>query len=195
MVRLSTALILSLWLPLLPLAWAARQGSEVPPVRSVPAVDLKRYAGTWYELARLPNRFQSDCARDVTARYEPLADGGVRVTNRCRTLEGEVKTAEGLAVPTDRSNARLKVSFLPGWLKRLPGARGDYWVVLLDPQYRWAVVSEPRRENLWVLARSPALPPQELARIVDTLAGRGYPTDRLLLTPHDAADLSHAAGY
>ena len=169
------------------LAGRAADHGEVKPV---PRVDAQRYAGTWYEVARLPNRFQADCASDVVAHYQPRPDGTLQVTNSCRTPTGRVETDVGRAWPPSESagNAsRLKVSFLPRWLQWLPVGKGDYWVVMLDPEYRWSVVSEPRREYLWVLSRTPTLPPDQLARLVDHLRAQGYPADQLVLTKQTPA--------
>jgi apolipoprotein D and lipocalin family protein len=159
-----------------------------PPVESVPAVDPQRYAGTWYELARLPNRFQSHCLGDVRATYTPLPDGGLEVTNRCRARGGEsVTEGRATAAPGDDSGARWKVSFLPSWLQWLPLGRGDYWVVMLDPGYRHAVVSEPGREFLWILSRTPAMDDAAYGQLLERLADAGYPVDKLVRTPHRSA--------
>jgi apolipoprotein D and lipocalin family protein len=171
------------------LAWPLGVGAEspqaVPPVRSVPSVDLARYAGTWYEVARLPNRFQSKCAGHVTATYAPLADGSVSVINRCKRADGQWDMAEGRAVLADpqSAGARLKVSFLPPGLRWIPFGRGNYWVVRLDAQYRYAVVSEPSREYLWVLSRTPTLDAATDASITEWLRANAYPADRLVRTP------------
>jgi apolipoprotein D and lipocalin family protein len=159
--------------------------ASTPPVRSVPGVDLVRYAGTWYEVARLPNRFQSQCVGDVTATYAPLSDGAVSVTNRCRRADGRWDIAEGRAVQADpqAAGARLKVSFLPPGLRWLPFAKGDYWVVKLDEAYRYAVVSEPSRDYLWVLSRTPVLDAASDATVMTWLRANGYPVDRLVRTP------------
>ena len=167
---------------------AIAQGAAVaaPPVQSVPKVDLERYAGTWYELARLPNRFQAQCAGDVSATYTPNGDGSLGVVNRCRKANGDIDSIEGRATPApgEASGAKLKVSFLPSWLQWFPLGRGDYWIVMLDPEYRYAVVSEPSREYLWILARSPMMDPPAYDAIVDQLRGGGYPVDQLVRTPH-----------
>lgn len=166
-----------------------------PPVQSVPKVDLQRYAGTWYELARLPNRFQDQCAGDVTATYSPNADGSVQVINRCRKRDGDMSESEGRATtaPGDTSGAQLKVSFLPSWLQWLRIGRGDYWVVMLDPEYRYAVVSEPSREYLWVLSRTPSLEASTYDGIVDRLRLAGYPVDKLVRTPQGSATSAAAS--
>jgi len=160
-----------------------------PPVQSVPRVDLERYAGTWYELARLPNRLQEQCAGDVSATYTPNADGSVGMVNRCRKGNGEMEHSEGQATraPGDTSGAKMKVTFLPGWLQWFPLGRGDYWVVMLDPEYRYAVVSEPGRTFMWVLARTPAMDEAVYESIMDKLRFAGYPVDQLVRTAHSMA--------
>lgn len=157
-----------------------------PPVQSVPKVDLVRYAGTWFELSRLPNRFQDKCAGDVTATYTPNPDGSVAVLNRCRMNNGETTRSAGVATAADgdTTGARLKVSFLPSWLQWFPLGRGDYWVVKLDPEYRYAVVSEPSREYMWVLSRTPQMEPAAYDALVEELRVGGYPVERLVRTPH-----------
>lgn len=158
-------------------------------VRSVPRVDVQRYVGSWFEVARFPNWFQGTCVGDVTANYEALDDGTLKVTNRCRESQGRVNMAEGIATPAsgDTTGARLKVSFLPGWLRWVPWDGGDYWVVMLDDDYRWAVVSEPTREYLWVLSRTPKLDPALYERIVNQLRRDGYDVDKLLPTLQTAS--------
>ena len=160
--------------------------ASTPPVRSVPKVDHERYAGTWYELARLPNRLQAQCAGDVSATYTPNADGSMEIVNRCRKANGDIERSEGHATPAggDRSGAKLKVSFLPDWLQWFSLGRDDYWVVLLDPDYRYAVVSEPDRNFMWVLARTPAMDDDTYEALLDKLRLAGYPVDQLVRTPH-----------
>jgi apolipoprotein D and lipocalin family protein len=110
------------------------------PLTTVPSVDLKRYVGTWYEIARYPNRFQKKCVGDTTADYTLLANGNIQVVNSCREANGKMNTARGKAKIVDRtSNARLKVTFFWPFY-------GDYWIVGLAPDYSYAIVGEPRPE-------------------------------------------------
>jgi len=166
-----------------------------PPVESVGQVDLQRYSGTWYELARRPNRFQEHCEGDVTASYQPLKDGSIEVLNRCRQKNDKWEESHGRAVKASGSDsgAKLKVSFLPNWLRWVPMGRGDYWVVMLDPDYRFAVVSEPSREYLWVLSRTPTLDAAEYDGIIGSLRTQGYPVDRLVRTPQTPPAAAAAA--
>lgn len=137
--------------------------------QTVEYVDLERYAGTWYEIARYPNRFQEGCVA-TTATYEPRDDGRIDVINRCRegALDGPERVAQGVArVVDDESNARLKVSFF--W-----PFSGDYWVIGLDEVYQWAVVGHPQREYLWILSREPRMDAATRAQVMALIEARGY---------------------
>jgi apolipoprotein D and lipocalin family protein len=166
-------------------AWPAAAAAQQR-LLTVPEVDLQRYAGIWYEVARLPNRFQDQCIGDVTATYAPRADGQVDVTNRCRTAAGDDTwaVAEGRARPVDDTGARLKVSFLPSWIRWLPFGWSDYWVLELDPEYRHALVGEPSRRYLWVLSRSPGMPAEQLQDILGRAQEMGFPIGDVTVTPH-----------
>ena len=184
--RLSvTSIITVASLTLASVALALGASRSAPPVRSVAAVDAQRYAGTWYELARLPNSFQAKCEGNVTATYQPADSGAIKVINRCRQADSRWSVSVGRALPVagDSSGARLKVSFLPTWLRWMPVGRGDYWVVMLDNDYRYAVVSEPSREYLWILSRSPQMDSGTYDGIVARLRADGYPVHQLVQTP------------
>lgn len=147
------------------------------PLPVVDSVDLDRYLGTWYEIARYPAWFQRDCTA-VTAEYSLRDDGKIGVVNSCRkkTLDGKFKQANGRAKIVDKStNAKLKVSFFgPFW--------GDYWIIDLDPEYKWAVVGMPNRKYLWILSRSPELSKEIFDGIVSRLPELGYDPSKLLMT-------------
>ncbi|MBU8542176.1 lipocalin family protein [Roseomonas sp. CGMCC 1.13459] len=151
-----------------------------PPVATVPQVDLARYAGTWFEIARLPNSFQDGGDRGctaTTATYTPQPDGKVGVVNRCLAHDGTPRIAEGSAYAVEGSgNARLRVSFFWPFY-------GDYWVIGLDPAYRWAVVGAPGRDYLWILARRPSLAPGDYSEAVGIAAQQGFEVTRLQTTP------------
>lgn len=159
---------------------AACATSPPPPLDTVPRVDLDRYAGTWHEVALYPNRFQQACARDTTATYTPLADGRIGVRNRCLRADGSEMSVDGVAEVVDPSTrARLKVSFLPAWLRWTGIGRGDYWVLYLSPDYRVAIVGEPSREYLWILARTPTLAEDEYQALMAKVRAAGYDPQRL----------------
>ena len=143
------ALLIALMMPTMP---------NPEPVRTVDAVDLHRYLGDWFEVARFPNRFQQSCAGDVKASYATRADGRIDVVNRCRKKDGTMTEAQGVARVVDaRTSARLKVRFAPAALSFLPFVWGDYWIIGLASDYSWAVVGSPDRDYLWILSRTPAL--------------------------------------
>jgi apolipoprotein D and lipocalin family protein len=157
----------------------------MPPVRAVPSVDLQRYAGTWFEIARYPNFFQKSCDGDVTATYEPRTDGRINVINKCRRADGTTNQAAGEARTVEGGgNARLKVRFAPGWLGIFPFVWADYWVIGLSVDYRWAVVGTPDRKYLWVLGRSSTLEPAEWEAAVAKAKENGFDTSRLQRTKH-----------
>jgi len=160
---------------------------SAPTLPTVSSVNLNRYMGTWYEIAKLPNIFQRQCQGDVSATYRSLEGGNVEVLNRCRTsASGEPRfdSATGVAKATDPSNAKLRVSFLPAALRWLPVGWGDYQVIELDADYRWVMVGEPRREYLWVLSRTPTLPPGVNESLMKRAAELGFPVDKVVKTQH-----------
>lgn len=152
-------------------------------VRTVPSVDLTRYAGDWFEIARFPNRFQRSCTTDVRASYALRADGQIDVVNQCRTADGRSE-AKGLArIADEHTHARLKVRFAPAWLSWLPAVWGDYWVIGLASDYSWAVVGDPHREYLWILSRTPHLDAIAFAAARAAARDNGFDVDRLVATP------------
>ena len=162
------------------LLWfVAATGAAAPPLQSVGTVDLVRYAGRWYEIAKYPNRFQRQCIADTVATYAVRDDGSVDVVNRCRTEDG-VDEASGLARPVDGRTDRLEVSFLPAVLRWLPLGWGAYWIIELAPDYRYAVIGEPGREYLWVLARTRTLAAEDRRAIEARLPAHGYDPARLV---------------
>lgn len=151
---------------------------------AVPSVDLSRYAGKWYEIARLPTRFEKDCAGDVTATYSLEADGEIKVVNECRQADGTRKRAEGTARRADPQGptSKLEVSFTSDFLHFLPFVWADYWVIDLDPEYRFAAVGEPDRKYLWILSRTPHMDEATYQTLVARLAARGYDVGELVRT-------------
>lgn len=150
------------------------------PVGTVPFVDLDRYVGDWFEIARFPNQFQRRCVGEVRASYARRADGRLDVVNQCRTDDGRIE-ARGIArVVDDRTFARLKVRFAPAWLGFLPFVWGDYWIIGLAEDYSWAVVGSPDREYLWILARTPRLNEESAAAARGVARANGFDVERLI---------------
>jgi apolipoprotein D and lipocalin family protein len=156
------------------LASQSLMAADLPPVQSVPQVDLARYVGTWHEIARFPMRFQNQCVGDVTANYIKMDNGKIKVVNRCRKQDGEFAQAEGSASVVDNTNnSQLKVSFF--W-----PFRSDYWIIGLDPEYRWAVVGNPDRKYLWILSRTKTMTPDDLAAAKASALAQGYDLKKLI---------------
>lgn len=151
---------------------------SMPPLETVANVDLQRYAGTWYEIARFPHRFQKGCY-STRAVYTLREDGLIGVYNECRkgAADGPIKAVKGKARVVDKqTNAKLEVSFFwPFW--------GDYWIIDLDPDYQWAVVGHPSRKYLWILSRQEKLDEEILDGIRLRLQQQGYDLSQLLISP------------
>ena len=148
---------------------------------TVASVDLSRYAGTWYEIARLPMWFQRHCV-DSKAIYSSRSDGLVGVHNECVTESGGVEQAEGVATVVDpKTNARLMVVF-DNWFARLFGSsrEGNYWILDLDPEYRTSMVGTPDRRYLWILSQTPQLDDSTYQRLVERARQLGYPVSDLI---------------
>lgn len=155
------------------------------PLQPIAALDVPRYMGTWYEIARYPNWFQEKCASDSRAEYSLQPDGRVQVINRCRQANGELSEAVGMARQLGAADsAKLEVRFAPAWLSFLPMVWGDYWVIDLDPDYQLVAVSEPEREYLWVLSRTPTVDAQAYQALLERLAARGLDPARLERSAH-----------
>lgn len=153
-------------------------------VTSVDSVDLDRYAGQWYEVARFPNEFQLKCTGNVTAYYTRLANGEIEVANSCRTTDGTVDTSVGRAklAKKDGPTSRLRVRFAPAILGWLPMVWGDYWVLDLTDDYSAALVGTPDRGYLWILSRTPVLDEALYQRMVATAERQGFDVGRLVKT-------------
>lgn len=161
---------------------AGAQQPATPPLAVVADVDLGRYMGTWHEVARLPFKYQADCAGDVTATYSLRDDGNVLVVNRCRKKDGTVNEAKGLArrASKDGPASKLKVRFAPAWLSFIPAVWGDYWIIVLAPDYSYVAVGEPGRKYLWILSREPSMDEATLQAILDQVRANGYDVTGLI---------------
>ena len=154
--------------------------AESKPLQTVPSVDVLRYMGTWHEVAKYPNWFQNKCVSSTQATYTLQADGQVQVLNRCKNDKGEWREALGAARQIGAPNSpKLKVRFAPEWLSFVPMVWGDYWIIELDPDYQWVVVSEPDRGYLWILSRTPQMPAAIYQNLLGKLHDRGFDLKRI----------------
>ena len=154
---------------------------STPELQTVASVDLTRYQGTWYEIARLPNWFQKGCAQSK-ATYKILESGDVAVRNECFPTTGKPKVAFGTASVADkRTNAKLEVVF-DNWFSRLFPflTKGKYWILYLDSQYQTVIVGTPDRKYLWIMARTPRLEEETYQHLVRRAQALGFATDRLI---------------
>ena len=160
----------------LALATTRHAAAEPAPLPTVAGVDLARYAGAWYEIALLPNRFQKQCVADTQARYR-LDGDRVEVLNRCRQADGRVDDTKGRAKVVEGSgNAKLRVTFFWPFY-------GDYWVLALDPDYRHVLVGAPSRQYAWVLSRTPQMDEAALQALLDRAAELGFNKAAFRRTP------------
>lgn len=158
---------------------------ELPPpaLAAIAVLDVPRYMGTWYEIAKFPNSFQKKCIGYTKAQYSLTAEGGLKVINSCKLANGEMNEAIGAAkqvgLPT---SATLKVRFAPAWLSFIPAVWGDYWVIDLDDNYQLVAVSEPTREFLWILSRAPMPDKSSYESLLGRLTRMGFNVQKLELT-------------
>jgi apolipoprotein D and lipocalin family protein len=174
---------------IVPVAFAMISGSqpELAPLRTVGEVDYARYSGTWFEVARLPFKYQKDCASDVTANYAPRSDGRITVTNRCMRADGSVIEAKGVARREKGKPASvLKVRFAPAFLSFISAVWGDYQIIALGPQYEYAVVGTPDRKCLWILSRTPVMDSALYEQLKAQAKSQGFDVDALMRTTHKA---------
>lgn len=158
-------------------------GQSDEQVKTITSLDVPRYLGTWYEIAKFPNWFQKKCASNTKAVYSLRPDGNLKVLNSCKTADGSVSEAEGTARQIGlKDSPKLEVRFAPAWLSFLPMVWGDYWVIDLDPQYQMAAVSDPKREYLWVLSRTPQLDKKTYDELLQRLQAQQFDVRKLETT-------------
>jgi len=167
--------------------------NENAAVAAVPNIDLYRYLGTWFEICRLPLKWVDAAASDITASYSKTADGRVRIENRCLDKDGKPDRSIGVAVAQDDGNAKLKVSFLPEYLRWIPFTQGDYWVLAIAADYSVALVGTPDREHLWLIARTPALPGEVVENYLALARKQGFDLDRLITPRQSGREVPDAA--
>lgn len=173
-------------------AQSKKSGNQTP-VQTVAVVDLKQFAGKWFEIARYPTKFQSKCVGNTTASYALKPDGSIGVLNQCLVKNGTTESATGDAKAVEgSSNAKLDVRFAPRFQSFLSANWNDFWIVDLDKEYKYAAVADPKRENLMILSRTPELSDatyQNILRRVETL---GFNPAKLQKTVQNAETVKGA---
>jgi len=143
---------------------------------TVQQLDLQKYLGTWYEIARYDHRFERDLV-GVKAEYSLRPDGKIKVLNSGyeNTLDGAYSEAVGKAKIPDPLNepGKLKVAFF--WL-----FYANYFVLELDEDYQWALIGSSSDKYLWILSRTPQITPERYAELCRRLEQRGYDTAQLI---------------
>lgn len=149
--------------------------SKNPPLQTVEKVELNNYLGSWYEIARYEHFFERDC-KNVTANYSMMDEKTIKVINKCTKIQtNEKKEATGRAYAIDESNSKLKVSFFRPFY-------GDYWILMLDENYKYVVVGTPSREYLWILAREKTISEEVRNEILQKLPTLGFDTSKFIWT-------------
>jgi apolipoprotein D and lipocalin family protein len=186
-------ILTGLFLLLVSNIFVGAQPSRTQPVRTVPSVDLNRYSGKWYEIARYPNRFQKQCVANTTANYTVKQNGKLEVLNECMKKDGLVDSAKAEAKVADKgSNAKLKVRFAPAFLSVFGFVWADYWIIDLGPDYEYAVVADPKREYLWILSRNAELKEPVYQDILRRVEKQGFEPGKLVKTRQNAQSVKGA---
>lgn len=157
----------------------------MPELKTVAKVDVAKYSGKWYEVARLPKFFERRCV-SATADYTRNDDGSLKVVNTCIRKNGSTKTITGSAVAADASASRLKVDFLDSWATKIIPVpdEGNYWILEVTPGYKQALVGTPDRKSLWMLSRSTEISRATFDQLKGTAAAQGFDTSKLMLDAH-----------
>ena len=161
-------------------ACSTAKDTNLAPLPVVDKVDVARYIGVWHQVLWIPNSFQGDCVSDTKATYS-LDGSDLRVLNQCKDAAGKTTEAKGIAKIVEGSNnAKLRVSFFRPFY-------GNYWVLALDPEYKWVLVGEPKREFGWVLARENKLDEATLNKVLDRAVSLGYDRNAFKPSPISAS--------
>jgi len=155
-------------------------------LQTVSSVDLKQYSGKWYEIARYPNKFQDQCVGNTAATYTIKKENKIEVLNECVTEKGVVDKAKGEARIVDKNtNAKLEVRFAPKFLSFISAVWGDYWIIDLDENYKYAAIGDPKREYFWILSRDPKIDDATYQNILRRAETKGFNPAKVIKTPQN----------
>lgn len=162
---------------------ATRQVSQL---LTHPNLDLRKYAGLWYEYARLPNGYQVDCTGEVTANYSLEDDGSMRVRFSCMNPDCEILSAHGEVRPSRRYTpvdpAKLEIRFESDWLSAPSSVWRDHWVIYVDPDYQHAMIATSDRRCLWMLGRDRVPSRTAIQTMLRYAAQLGFSVNKVLRT-------------
>lgn len=151
-------------------------------LKTVTKVDINRYMGTWHEIARLPNKHQDKCIK-TQAVYTMENKDEISLKNSCSLADGTTKEVKGIGRIKDSvTMAKLEVNFVPRWLRWIGLGWGNYWIIELEPNYHYVVVSEPKREYLWILSRAEKMEKSVYEGIVNRLKNNNFDVSKLILS-------------
>jgi apolipoprotein D and lipocalin family protein len=145
--------------------------TQYKPLATVKSIDIEKYQGVWYEIARYEQFFEKGCS-DINATYSLLDNAKIEVLNQC-IKNGELSHAKGIAYAIDSSNTKLKVSFFWPFY-------GNYWILDIGENYEYALIGEPSRKYLWILSRTKALDDKRMKKILKLLPSLGYDEKKLI---------------
>ncbi len=155
-------------------------------LKTVQNVDLKKYSGKWFEIARYENKFQKKCVGNTTATYSIKENNKIEVVNECLEKDGDVKKAKGKArIADEKTNAKLEVRFAPSFLSFLPQVWGDYWIIDLDEDYQNVAIGDPKREYFWILSRKPEMDDAAYQAILRRAEEKGFNPAKVYKTPQN----------
>lgn len=183
--------VLAAILPALLLISGTSSAQKTNPVNqtkaaTVASVDLNRYSGKWFEIARYSNKSQKNCIGNTSMTYTLKEEGKLGVLNECLKKDGTVIDAKGEAKIIDKTtNAKLQMRFAPGYMAFLSTSWDDYWIIDLDEKYQYAAIGDKKRENLWILSRSPKLSDAAYQNILRRVEALGYKPGKLVKTPQN----------
>jgi apolipoprotein D and lipocalin family protein len=181
-----TALLSALLL--IPSVTSAQKNNSVnqTEVKAVSTVDLKRYSGKWFEIARYSNKSQKNCIGNTTMTYTLKEEDKIGVLNECLRKDGTVIDAKGEAKIVDKTtNSKLEVRYAPGFMAFLSTSWNDYWIIDLDEKYQYAAVGDEDRDNLWILSRTPKINDAAYQNILRRVETMGFKPGKLVKTPQN----------
>lgn len=146
-------------------------------------IEIDKYLGVWYEIARKPNSFQKKCKKNVMTIYTYNENGNLGIDNRCINRTGDVqKIAAEAFIENSPFNSKFKISFLPESIRWIPVVRENYWILKVDANYQMALVGEPDRHNLWLLSRNPHPDQAVVSEFLEYAKAEGYNLKDLIMT-------------